>query len=780
MSATLQRPPARPPVAAPPGPGGRAGVREEAALLATLALLAAACLPLTRVYVGLDFMRPVLAAVLLSVGLSWGARRLGAGPLVGLAATVAGWVVFVSTAFLGDTLAAGVLPTPETFSAGVALWGRGLQLIQLRAAPAFAETGLLFLTVTGVWAVSHTVEGLVFRLEAPLKAAAMALILWVVPLALAPPGPSAWPWAVPFLVAVALLLLTFVGADLSAWTGETGDARPPGTALYPTGAMIAAVAIVAGALLSGSIPGFGQPPWYELRGMGGTTLTTNPIVDIRSRLVASDGGTVMRVTTPRPVYLRTTALDVYGEAEEWTNAGIRGTPVDGLIPPEVPLGPSETLRLNIEVTNLPGAVLVPAPYQVLQVEGGPAEAFQYDARSSTLTLDRGVTLQTGDVYSVVATIPDPSVDDLATVTDLSADPAYTQLPANVPDSVPALARRIVERAEARTPFDQTLAIQDELRTWTYSTEPPQGHSGRAMQQFLDSRTGYCEQFAGTMAVMLRSLGIPARVAVGFSPGELIEDAAGNRGGTYTISNANAHAWPEVLFPGFGWIAFEPTPRTDGNVLVPTATNLAPSRTVSQTRGREGTPQTAAQDERGLPRNEPGGATEAPPTEAPGTAGGGGAAGSDGGPWGLLLALLAAVVVAGGAFALRTQQVEHRDPLQRVLHARHRVDRVGRGLGVAPAASETDLEYLLRLARPRGAAAVEPARTLATTAASARYASVLPAEAAGTAESAADALLGQLLRDVPPWRRSMVRVRGDVSERVSRLPRLGRRWGPPRA
>src|SRR5690606_17879971 len=149
---------------------------------------------------------------------------------------------------------------------------------------------------------------------------------------------------------------------------------------------------------------------------------------------------------------------------------------------------------------------------------------------------------------------------------------------NVPQEVVALARDIVARAGATTAFQQALAIQEELRSWEYSLDPPQGHSGEVMRAFITTRIGYCEQYAGTMAVMLRSLGIPARVAVGFSPGRLVDPEAGE----YLITSANAHAWVEVLFPGLGWIAFEPTPRSDGNVLVPTADNLAPSQTAADT------------------------------------------------------------------------------------------------------------------------------------------------------------------------------------------------------
>ena len=767
MSATLQRPtptPATPDEA----PRGRPAFREDLLMIATIALLVTACLPLARVFVGLAFLRPVLGSVLLALGLSWGARRLGAGPVGSLVVSIVGWIAFVSAAFLSDTLYAGIIPTGATLSAAATLWARGMELVQLRPAPAFAEAGLMFLTITGVWAITHAVEGLVFRLAAPLKAILMALTLWTVPLAVAPPSDRAWVWAVPFLCAAALLLLSFAGTDMRRW-GAWMPAVHGGKAertLLPTGGVLAIMAIVAGAILAGVLPGFGDAPWYQVRGTGGTTLTTNPIVDIRTRLVAQDTGPVMRVETERPVYLRTTALDVYSEAEEWTNRGIRGAPIDGSFPQEVPLGPVERVRLEVEVRDLPKAVLVPTPYQALSVSGPIAEDFQYDTSNSTVTLDAGRTLQRGDEYSIVAAIPAPSADQLEAAA-VSDDPALTQLPTNVPGEVRQLAASIVREAEAETPFEQALAVQTELRSWRYSVDPPQGHGGQAMLTFIRNQIGYCEQYAGTMAVMLRSLGLPARVAVGYTPGTLIDTDSS----AYSITNANAHAWVEVLFDGLGWVAFEPTPRSDGNVLVPSATNVAPSRTAAQLGNEPG-----AEDGTGFvaPAQDPdlrdlanqGQASEAA-TEPAGGAGGVG--GTGGGGRGLppaaiaLLGVLGVAVLAAGVASTRGhKELPGRPPLERVLHARAEIEQLGRGMGMSPAAWETDREYLLRVAHRYGRPAREAADVLGAQVARARYARELAEQSAVDAEHAANRLQTEILADRSGFQRSLIRLRGRAS------------------
>ncbi len=88
--------------------------------------------------------------------------------------------------------------------------------------------------------------------------------------------------------------------------------------------------------------------------------------------------------------------------------------------------------------------------------------------------------------------------------------------------------------------------------------PPQREEMDAVEYFLfEERRGYCEQFASSLAVMVRSLGIPARVATGYVPGEYNPFT-----GLYEVKASSAHAWVEVYFPGYGWSTFDPTPGFD--------------------------------------------------------------------------------------------------------------------------------------------------------------------------------------------------------------------------
>jgi hypothetical protein len=747
-----------------PRPGGTRAGRDRL-VLPLLVLLVAAALPLVRVFIGLDFLRPVLAAALLSVGVSWVARRLGSGPIIALLGSLFAWAVFITLVFLPDTAAYGFLPTRATAAGVHDLWLQAVELIRTRPAPAYPEAGLLLLTATGVWWTAHAVDVLLFRLQAPLRAIGMALVLWTVPLALHRGDAVAWVWAAPFLAAAAWLLLAAGGDDR-----QRVGARAVGRHAR-SGALVAAAAIVAGALVAGWLPGFGAPPYYRFQGLsGGSTLTTNPIVTIRDNLVRTGSAPVARVETSQPVYLRLTSLDRYDASEQWRSEGISGGPAGGTLPFEAEPGPYRELEVDITPEGLDGAVLVPAPYHPLRLAGPAAERFFFDADNATITLGERHGLGPEEPYTVTAAIPDPDAATLAGAPVAEAEAALTALPRNVPDEVAALATEIVAAAGAESPFEQALAIQNELRTWTYSLEPPAGHSSSAMLDFIDNRVGYCEQYAGTMAVMLRTLGIPTRVAVGYTPGEVIAED-GDRA-TYLVTRENAHAWVEVLFPGTGWLAFEPTPRDDGNVLAPSASNLAPTELVADTDPEDLPEELGALEEPDslVPELEDapadgqpdGGAASAPEDEA------------GPGPWlwvstGIALGALAAAAAAKGSRRQRRTRLADRE---RVLAAADRVRHTGRGLGVAPRAAETDREYLARLvsSAPSGGnggpamqsrAVVEPARALAATAARARYAPALEADDARSAEAAEARLVASLLGPQPLWRRALVRVRASA-------------------
>jgi len=130
---------------------------------------------------------------------------------------------------------------------------------------------------------------------------------------------------------------------------------------------------------------------------------------------------------------------------------------------------------------------------------------------------------------------------------------YRKIPESVPVRVINLARTVT--SGAATPYDQALQIEAYLRTLTYDLNVPRVAPTRDLvDAFLfDLRRGYCDYFASAFVVMARSVGLPARLAVGYASGR--QEAPG----LWVVSAADAHSWPEVYLAGVGWTPFEPTP-----------------------------------------------------------------------------------------------------------------------------------------------------------------------------------------------------------------------------
>lgn len=158
-------------------------------------------------------------------------------------------------------------------------------------------------------------------------------------------------------------------------------------------------------------------------------------------------------------------------------------------------------------------------------------------------------------YTVLSAMPAVSEAQLRAappVTTPELSP-YLQLPDATPARVRELAHTIVARQS--TAYDQAKALETYLRTYPYNldvSQPPENQD--VADYFLfDLKQGYCDYYATSMVVMARSLGIPARLAIGYAPGKQDRDT-----GWFTVTEADAHSWPELYFSGYGWIPFEPT------------------------------------------------------------------------------------------------------------------------------------------------------------------------------------------------------------------------------
>jgi transglutaminase-like putative cysteine protease len=543
--------------------------------LALAALLAGASLSLSRLYAGPGWVLPVWLSMACALGLSALLRRLGVGQLLSLLAMAAGFVVVTGILLFPDTLIL-VVPTAGTFGAMLRATRDALQGISEQAAPVRVTQEFVFLTCAGTWAVTTAADGLAFRARQPLLALVPVLGLFVFPALIRDTSP-AW-YAAWFLLGGAGLLLFDSRARLATWGRwvSSPSARPgsgwrlPLTRAASTGRWMLAVAGALALALASMLPGYGQGPLLDYRSgpTAGASISINPFVSLRTRLSSDENVPVFDVTAGSASYWRLITLDRFDGTTFTPSSPTQVVPFSGDTSADLDPGATTaevTQRFTIRQLGGP-SVYLPAASSPVSVRAGRNRVYQ-SPRNRDLTLQQ--RLRRGLSYTVVSRVLRPTAAQLAGPKDyggVAGIGPYLDT-SSVDQEVRRLALGKVEGKD--TPFEKALAIQDYLRSsaFKYNLDVPAlSTGGNQLRRFLLSvREGYCEQFAAAMAVMARIVGVPSRVAVGFTPGV-------PQGDRFEVGSKDAHAWPELYFPRVGWVRFEPTPRGDGQVDVPTYTS----------------------------------------------------------------------------------------------------------------------------------------------------------------------------------------------------------------
>ena len=339
--------------------------------------------------------------------------------------------------------------------------------------------------------------------------------------------------------------------DSGSWVGEATSARG---SLVSQGVAIASVALLVGVIGGPLLPGADSPPVIDVRGGGDGSsrrVTVSPLVDIRQRLVEQSDAVVFTVEADSARYWRLTSLDIF-DGEIWRSGG-KYKEASTELPSGAESAASRTAVTQSYEIDALSALWLPAAYEPRSLD--PADDARYQAESGTLIVDTDIETSDGYAYTVVSEVPSFDPEELRNAPPPSPEVVarFAVEPRGFSDASRQEARTAV--GGATTDYDRARALQDWFQmpgNFRYDLEAQPGHGATAIDAFLASRVGYCEQFAGTFAAMARDLGIPARVAVGFTPGDLTGD-------TYVVRGKHAHAWPEVWFEGFGWVPFEPTP-----------------------------------------------------------------------------------------------------------------------------------------------------------------------------------------------------------------------------
>jgi transglutaminase-like putative cysteine protease len=461
---------------------------------------------------------------------------------------VAGAILLITLLFAPGEAFLGVIPTIESIAALAELQQEGLQSIASQSVPARADDGILFLVAVGAAGLTVALDFAAFSVRMPALTGIPLLVLALVPTFVVTDLGDPMVLVLTAVIYLAILLLS--------------APRVPRRTALGVGSAAVVAALIVPIFLPSVIPD--RTP----TGPGDRVATgLNPIITLGNDLRRADPSLALTYTTDSTtgLYLRLTALDDFtgvawapDETAELSDEGVVEIgPIPGLTP-EVPV---TTVTSEVTIANVLSRWL-PVPYAPASVDGLTGEwGFDPDL----LAVRSRDANARGQEYTVSSVQVAPSVDQLlAAGTTVDAElERYLGLPDDLPAIVAETAAEVV--GAAPTNYEKALALQDYFRSgdFTYSEEAPvendyDGSGASVLQAFLDAKAGYCVHFSSAMAAMARSLDIPSRIAVGFTPGEPTTGADGAVT-EYRVSTDNFHAWPELWFAGIGWVRFEPTP-----------------------------------------------------------------------------------------------------------------------------------------------------------------------------------------------------------------------------
>ena len=519
-------------------------------------------------------------------------------------------------------LTLGLLPSVDTARFIVAEMSDSIRLIRFGVAPILATPGVVAILAGLMWAIGALyVVGVTSGRSALMILPSLVAYLQFAIFDRFHPG-LVW------MVASASVIALGVSAVAVERSPESGRARDPQGRIIPKGSptlslmaagLVAVIAVAGTTAAAGIVPDQGNIRWRTTAtgyGMGGGGFSPSRLVDLRQSIISRNNDVVFRAALSErappgnSIYWRVETLDHF-DGTAWRPSDtslsrhLPGDPVS--TPSQRYQGTTVDIVQRVQIDAL-RTELVPTAGVTTEIHAPDAEdaiapnAFQVTHDASVFYAGgtrRGHTYQIRTVYPA----QEADLVHLATGSDgelspifagaaeaglfpevatpgprVAVEPAdldsFTRLPDTTPSGIVETAARVT--TGATTDFERAWMLQRWFRdsgNFSYSTEVSTGHSALVLDDWLNDpeslnyRTGYCEQFAASMAVLGRSLGIPSRVVWGFTPGTV---TAQDGIEIVEVRDTNAHAWVEMWMDGFGWVTFEPTPR--GEFLPPSATS----------------------------------------------------------------------------------------------------------------------------------------------------------------------------------------------------------------
>jgi transglutaminase-like putative cysteine protease len=553
----------------------------------------------------------VLAAALLLGGMiTWVAVSYRLRTITLVLANIAGLLLATLRIAAPDTALFGVFPTSDTIGEVFRELGFAMELIRFGTAPIIPVAGIILMLTwifwsigaVGVWALT-TGRGIIAVIPG------MVLYLQLATMDRVPPGRT---W---LIVAMAVLIGSLAAVAVDERLMGSGRARAGRDRFLPAAtpttpilfmAAILVVTVFTSGFLTSRVPDGGVLNWRTRTGFGNGIfggVSYNLFVGIQQDLVSQ---------SDQPVFTaRVTSGDIRGDELYWKLIALEEFDGENFFPRRSVItrptedpstweladqqfhGPTETVTAQVEIRALRQNYL-PSLYSPREIRTDSEILFEsVRAREDAALRFDALTFE-GLTYEITSAVPTPDLNVLA-ADDGRLSPIFeSAAQGGLFDGQPRNSQRLqfedrddfldvaslasedrqILREFAReitvtgsTQFEQALLLESFLRdqsVFTYDASIDPGHSAQNIVDWLldpDSnnfRTGYCEQFATSMALMARTINIPSRIVLGFAPGTVGAD------GTITVTQRDAHSWVELWLPSQGWVRFDPTPRSQAD------------------------------------------------------------------------------------------------------------------------------------------------------------------------------------------------------------------------
>lgn len=556
----------------------------------------------------------VVAALVLGATITWTALSYRAHPIIVVVLNLIALGIAVARIAAPETTN-GLLPTSETFTELGKQLDRAFTLIQTGIEPVQPLPGIVIIVAVVFWVIGALMTWGLMRGH-PYIALIPPLVL-ALQFATMDRNRTGWLRMAAFLLVIAGSVVAVTNDEKDQAAGRmsrAGQWPSLRNRLAPSAAGLLGVtlafSVIATGAMAGTVPYDGILPWRSATGLasdfyGG--IAYNPFVGIQQSVLSLTDTPVFlaEITGDVPsseVYFRLLTMETYNGGQFFAD---RPTVVDLETRPWEDgghsfAGPVGKVTTSVQIERLAMDWL---PQTYVPTDFTSDEDTMRDVRvrqaDGSLRLEGDVTYK-GLSYTVASDVPRPDIAVLAADADGTLSPAfafaateqdvpepvvvpsrpeppdidvYLNLPDDIDPGVTAEARR--QTSNLSTNYEIGLALESWFHSdaFLYNASIDPGHAANDLTAWLldpaspNYRTGYCENFATAMAVMARTLEVPSRVVLGFTPGQPTDQE-----NVVVVRDRNAHAWVELWMPTQGWVRFDPTPR--GDDINPTTFGLA--------------------------------------------------------------------------------------------------------------------------------------------------------------------------------------------------------------